>query len=340
MSYVRPDMVGMTCSEDVLRIVPNESRIPPGYLFAFLSSRYGVPLVVSGTYGAIIQHIEAVHIADLLVPRFGNELESQVANLIEQAASYRSKATEKRKAAIEDFHRLIGWAGLGSTSAGVAVSSAGLLRRMDAFHHGDRVSSGLRALRSLAPVRLGDKVKKVFEPNRGSRLKVDDPEYGVPFLSSSEVFEINPTGEYLISRARTPNLDALLLSSTDVLIPRSGQLGGIIGRAVLPLAKNVGNAGSEHLVRVRCFSEADAAYLWAALASEPGYWALVGTAYGSSIPSLDSGLIEDIQIPWFDIDSRNRIAALVQEALEAQELGIEREAKAIRLVEEKISEAA
>ncbi len=294
---------------------------------------------MSGTYGAIIQHIEPIHIADLLVPRLGNKFESQVSNLIEEAAVYRSTATEKRKSAIEEFHRLINWKGLGRISIGVAVSSADLLRRMDAFHHGDRVSSGVRALALFASARIGDQVEKVFEPNRGARLKVDDPEYGLPFLSSSEVFEINPTGEYLISRARTPNLDSLLLSSTDLLIPRSGQLGGIIGRAVLPLAKNIGNAGSEHLIRVRCFSEADAAYLWAALASEPGYWALVGTAYGSSIPSLDSRLIEDIQVPWFDAESRHGIAVLVQEALRAQEIGIEREAKAIRLVEERISEA-
>lgn len=54
MSYVRPDMAGMWSSQDVLKVVPDESKISPGYLYAFLSSAYGVPLVVSGTYGAII----------------------------------------------------------------------------------------------------------------------------------------------------------------------------------------------------------------------------------------------------------------------------------------------
>jgi type I restriction enzyme S subunit len=57
MAYVRSEMAGMACSEHVLRVVPNPELIPPGYLYAFLSSRYGVPLVVSGTYGAIIQHM-------------------------------------------------------------------------------------------------------------------------------------------------------------------------------------------------------------------------------------------------------------------------------------------
>ncbi|WP_419650104.1 hypothetical protein, partial [Thiolapillus sp.] len=65
MAYARPDMDGVACSEHVMRVVPNESLIKPGYLYAYLSSRFGVPIVVSGTYGAIIQHIEPHHIAEL-----------------------------------------------------------------------------------------------------------------------------------------------------------------------------------------------------------------------------------------------------------------------------------
>ena len=54
-----------------MKVVPDPGRIPPGYLYAFLSSKYGVPQIVGGTYGAIIQHIEPQHIANLPVPRFG-----------------------------------------------------------------------------------------------------------------------------------------------------------------------------------------------------------------------------------------------------------------------------
>ncbi|WP_312798209.1 hypothetical protein, partial [Tianweitania sp.] len=74
------------CSEHVLRVVPKESRISPGYLYAFLSSSYGVPLVVSGTYGAVIQHIEPKHIADLPVPRFGEVFENGVGAKMDEAA--------------------------------------------------------------------------------------------------------------------------------------------------------------------------------------------------------------------------------------------------------------
>lgn len=92
MSYVRSDMEGVWSSQDVLKVVPAASRIPPGFLFAFLCSRYGVPLVASGTYGAIIQHIEPEHIANLPVPRIGADAEGEVATLVDGAASARANA--------------------------------------------------------------------------------------------------------------------------------------------------------------------------------------------------------------------------------------------------------
>lgn len=335
MTYVRPDMDGVWSSQDVLKVVPNPERVPSGYLYAFLSSRYGVPLVVSGTYGAIIQHIEPEHIAELPVPRFGPVFEQEVAQLIDAAAAERVAASKHRRAALELFQAKIGWNRHADSIARAPMASA-LLGRMDAFHYAPRVETGRASLAAHLGVRLGDQVERVFEPNRGSRLKVTDPAFGVPFLSSSSVFELNPSAEYLISRSLTPHLEGLLVSDCDVLIPRSGQLGGIIGRAVLPLPMNVGQAGSEHLVRVRCHSPQDAAYLWAVLASEPGYWALVGTAFGSSIPSLDSSLISDLTIPWLSDLDRQEIGALAEKAVVAQNKGNELEAKAVALLEEKI----
>ena len=335
MAYVRPDMAGMACSEHVLRVVPKPDRIPPGYLYAFLSSRYGVPLVVSGTYGAISQHIEPEHIADLPVPRFESNFEQKVAQAVEAAAVERVAASQHRRAAIELLEAKIDWSDQPRPIA-IAPMASSLLGRMDAFHYSPRVEAGRSALSSHRSVRLGDQVERVFEPNRGSRLKVTDPAFGVPFLSSSSVFELNPSAEYLVSRSLTPHLEGLLLSDCDVLLPRSGQLGGIIGRAVLPLPMNVGQAGSEHLVRVRCHSPSDAAYLWAVLASEPGYWALIGTAFGSSIPSLDSSLISELMVPWLSEADRQEIATLASKAVAAQNKGNELEAAAVELLEEKI----
>lgn len=339
--YVRPDMEGMWTSQHIIKVVPDPSRIPPGYLFAFLSSKFGVPMVTSGTYGAIIQHIEPQHIADLPVPRLGDDTEAEAHELVERAATSRSKAVDARAEAIRSAKALIKWTAFRPHPNVGSTSSRDIHRRMDAFHHSHLVAGARGALiKAPKSKRIGSVTQAVFEPNRGARKKVDDPSYGVPFLSSSEVFALDPIGDYSISRKHTSDLQALLITQEDVLVPRSGQIGGIIGRAVLPVPTTYGNAASEHLVRIRCRTHEDACYLWAVLASEPGYWALVGTAFGSSIPSLDCELISRLGVPWVDGTEREAIVRMTQSALRLQDEAIRAERAAIARVERAIEEAA
>jgi type I restriction enzyme, S subunit len=337
--WARRDLEGLVASHDLIRIEPDEKAIPPGYLYAFLASRYGHALVRKQIYGGNIKHVEPAHIASLAVPRLGKNVETTAHGLTGEAAKLRDQATAAQREAISDVHALLGWTGIASRNITQAASSV-LQRRLDAFHHTPRVVRARETLARRAAVTLGDKVESVFEPNRGPRHKVDDPGFGVPFLSSSEVFRLDPVGEYSISKRRTPHLDKLLVSERDLLLPRSGQLGGIIGRAVLPLPTYYGHAASEHLVRVRCNSKEDAFFLWSVFASEPGYLATIGTAFGSSIPSLDCELIADMQVPWFESAKRMELSSLVADSLEANTRAIHAERKAVRIVEDAIEKGA
>lgn len=340
MAYVRPDMDGMACSEHAMRVVPDEGTIRPGYLFAFLRTRYGVPMVIGGTYGSIIQSIEAEHIAHLPVPRLGDRIEREVHQLVEQAATSRSKAADTRSTAVQHAMELTHWTPYDRNLSITSASAPELARRMDAFYHSDIVARARQCLRNSSGAKpIGGVAHSIFEPNRGARRKVENPAVGIPFLSSSEVFDLDPTADYLISRQYTPNLESLVVTREDLLVPRSGQIGGIIGRAVLPVPTIFGHAASEHLVRIRCTTHEDACYLWAVLVSDPGYWALVGTAFGSSIPSLDCELISRLNVPWIRGRKRNQIVELVQSALRLQDAAIKAERTAISLVERAIEEA-
>ncbi len=211
-----------------------------------------------------------------------------------------------------------------------------LSRRMDGFHHSEAVCQARIALSTHPDSAILDEcTKEVFEPNRGARRKVDDEAYGVPFLSSSAVFRLEPTAEYSISN-KTPDLQRLLVTDHDLLLPRSGQLGGIIGRAVLPLPGNYGSAASEHLVRIRCNCQDDAFYLWAIFASQPGYYATIATAFGTSIPSLDCALLSQLSVPWNRGPTRDMIVTTTRQLVANLARAIELERAAIRLVESAI----
>jgi type I restriction enzyme S subunit len=97
--YVRPDMAGMWSSQHIMKVVPNTDLISPGYLYAFLSSRFGYAQLTAGTYGAIIQHIEARPIAKLQVPRLPDSAEEGIDRLVAEAADARTKASVLLKTA-------------------------------------------------------------------------------------------------------------------------------------------------------------------------------------------------------------------------------------------------
>jgi type I restriction enzyme S subunit len=333
MAYVRPEMAGMACSEDVLRVVPDTNKIRAGYLYAYLSSRFGLPIVVSGTYGAIIQHIEPQHIADLPVPLAPTDLQAKVHNLVMESANLRSLASDSKKQIISSIEDNIGWRQSKVKINTGSILSTTLRTRLDAFYYSANVKDARTVLaKNSHSSLLQDIVENVFEPNRVARIKVEEQQLGIPFFSSSEVFRVKPSAEYAISK-RTKGLSSFIVTEKDLLLPRSGQVGGLIGRAVLPLSTIIGNAASEHLIRVRCFSKEDAAYLWAIFASEPGYYAVVGTAYGSSIPSLDVNLIQKLEAPWFHSNERKQIANSVLEMTSKLDEAIKKETEAIGLIE-------
>ena len=334
--YARSDMAGMWSSQHIMKVVPDVSKIPSGYLFAFISCKYGIPIVVSGTYGSIIQSIGPQHISTLPVPRFADKLEQKVHVLVEAAANHRAEAAFWRRKAISAVEKALDWH-FPAAHASHAIVNAGLLvRRMDGHHHSPVIQHARRALgKHTDSSRISTRVESVFEPNRGARRKVEDEACGVPFLSSSTVFELEPRHEYLISR-RTPQLDKLLLTSRDLLLPRSGQIGGVIGRAVLPLNAYFGNAASEHLVRIRCRSKEDSFYLWAILASQPGYFATIGTAFGTSIPSLDCSLLSELKVPWICGHFRAELVEYASKVTDLLSQAIVEETLAITLVEDAV----
>ena len=103
--YVNANFKDAVGSPDLLRIVADPAKIPPGYLYAFLSSPLGKALIEQKTYGAVVPHIEAHHVTDLPIPRLDPATELRIHELIERAAALRVEANEKLAQARERFER-------------------------------------------------------------------------------------------------------------------------------------------------------------------------------------------------------------------------------------------
>jgi type I restriction enzyme, S subunit len=341
MAYVRPDMVGMACSEHVLRVVPDVAAVQPGFLYAFLSSRFGVPLVVSGTYGAIIQHIEPEHIADLPIPRLGSDLELKAHSLVVQAAKYRAEASEllrQMTGALLEAANLPALSPVASpTPFSTSTVDARLVQtRLDAFFHSEYRNMAVRAIESCGlPIdTVAGVCSSVEEPNRFKRIVLDSSSGGVPLFGTSAIFWNDPEPSYFLPKKLAA---PYVVSKRTVLVPRSGQLSGVIGRPVLPYGDIIGGAVSEDAIRVNCRREIDAGVLFVFLASEYGVRQLKARAFGSSIPHLDVRQIGACLVPKLPSAAWESVGTGGLRASELRGRSIVLERRARLMVEEAIS---
>lgn len=343
MAYARPDMEDYACSEHVLRVVPDAEKIPPGYLYAYLSSKFGVPIVVGGTYGAIIQHIEPEHIANLPVPRLGTKAERDVHALIESAARNRSRAHELRQEAQSAFYRQFSLSDLADADTAVNYAAfrvqASSLRRLDAAHHSPACRAAADELASAGETMRLEEVARVFTPGIFKRIHVEDPAYGYPYFSGTELFQYDPEPRGHLSR-RAPKIDDYIVRENWLLIQDAGQLEGLIGRLVRVTPASANSVVSNHLMRVAAEEAADAAYLSVVLSSPHGYRAITRNAFGSSIPQLDPAHIGALRLPWPKEIIRKRIAEPVLEAWKLEDEASANVSKATKKVEDAIEKGA
>ncbi|MEI7912496.1 MAG: hypothetical protein WCK77_22940 [Verrucomicrobiota bacterium] len=350
MAYVREDMEGMACTEDVLRVVPDTAKIPSGYLYAYLSSKFGIPLITSGTYGGIIQHLEPEHIADLPVPRLGNAMEQEIHRLIEQAASLRVKATVEVSAARDMIRRQFGepphlepgkrhaqWAGHAISSKRLSV-----VRRMDALYY-NPISCELDewlAQHTAGSYSLGE-VAEVFDVPPFKHIYVGHEE-GVPFFTSADLFSLDRTTDKYLSTSQTKGLNKYILKRDWVLIARSGQLNGNIG---LPQYVDSGlaeKAASDHVIRIVPRNDRfSAGYIYAYLSLPEWRYALIQrTATGASIPALWPLYLKQLRILRPSKKLNNEVGMLVCSALERRVNATMLELKAQKRLEQALTAKA
>ena len=341
MAYARPEMKGVWSSQDVLKVVADPDKIQSGYLYAYLSSRFGVPLLVSGTYGSIIQHLEADQIADLPVPRLGDALEHEIHTLVEQAAELRTKASAQKTNAISTF---VDSCALPTplpiwrypTPLFGQATLLQLAQRMDSTYYIAPCAEARAAFDAAAKFgerkALGE-IAEVFIPTIFKRLYAPDPAQGVPYITGADVFCIQPkTDQYLMRSVASEN--RLVLKNGMLVLHEAGQRYGLIGRGVMVGRTLHGFACTNNMVRLVPHDSEETGYIFAVLSSEFGIRLLKREGAGSSIPHLDSSRISAVSIPWPKEAIRRKVATLAHDARECWDRADELENQAIaKLVE-------
>lgn len=93
-------------TDDVLRIFPGE--MPIGYIYAYLASSIGRPLVTKGEYGSTVDHLEAKHVTTVPIPLVPENIQKNIHKKILRAYALRDKANQLFDKAEEDLYELLG----------------------------------------------------------------------------------------------------------------------------------------------------------------------------------------------------------------------------------------
>ena len=340
MAYVRPEMNAMWATEHAIKIVPDPELIRPGYLYAFLSGGYGQPLLTGGTYGAIVQHIEPHHVARIPIPLAPDDVQDEAHRLVTKAAKMRTAASAELRAVIREIEKAADlppidrWSSRESPDTTLVRASA-LGGRMDGLFHSEyhrAVVEPLTALPASRRTTVGELAERVFWPPMFKRIRVEDPQFGLPFFGTSALMRADPDASYLLAK-RTRGIEDLTVGETTVLVPRSGQLKGLIGHAILPYGDVLGGAVTEDAIRIFGSGAAEAGYLFACLSSEYGRRQLKARAFGSSIPHLDESAVAGVVLPKLDDARMEELGLRAFAVRTARHDAIEREREARALVE-------
>lgn len=340
--WARPGFSKYVASGDLIRIEPDPAVVPPGYLFAFLASRYGHAQIRKHIYGGHIKHIDPEHVAGLLIPRLGSSLEQHVHDLVLRASSLRVEATQLLRAVAARFDALaegvIRSQRSGSPRIGI-VNAESLQHRLDAQFHDPLVQAVRERLRAMEHKTIGSWCSQMYLPGIFKRIYIEDAAYGAPYYTGASLFSLNPEPKAILSK-KTALFQQVRMEEDTILVQAFGQEGGLTGRAVW-VGRHLAGATTTHmLVRLKSEAKEDTAYLFGFLQSGVAFRQIASLPYGGSIPHFDEAGIASVILPLLPSNERREIARRVLNAVESRDEAHDAEREARGLVEMAIEKGA
>jgi type I restriction enzyme S subunit len=312
-------------------LVPNE-KVKPGFLYAFLASGIGYNLMQKGIYGTAIPHIEPDYAERVMVSLFPERQQKEIHDLIVTAANLRVEANELLNKAVSIFEKEIpNFESRKNYSSSFATRKKHNFR-LDASFSAESLDKFYENLLDLG-VRtktIEELSGEVFTPNIFKRIRVNDPNYGIPFLSGSDLLKSKPKFDKFLSK-RMENIDDYILKEGWIAIQDSGT----IGYVSLISSWVDGCSATNNLVRIVPKSENFNYYIYPFLLSRPGQAILKCHEYGSVQKHIDNNQVKGIRVPILE-EFQEEILEEIESMLKKQGVACDLEQRAINLVEKEI----
>jgi type I restriction enzyme, S subunit len=323
-------------TDDAIRIFPGDK--PIGFIYAYLASRLGRPLMTKSEYGSTVSHLEAKHILTVPVPDVDMPHQLAIDDKIRSAYGLRDEANLLLDEADEVLHETLGlsaftegdieYFGDGQPRA-FLVPAYGIETRFDATNHVPVVRSAIHKLQKARYplVTLSKLCSRIFMPPRFKRnyATVDE---GVPYLMPSHIVSMRRYGLKALSRKQAIESPEYLLRAGELLITTDGTVGRIH-----PVTRRMaGWFGSNNMVRLND-SDTNMSFLYAFLSTPYGVHQIKKDIYGGVVDHINEEHLETVLCPDVPKDSQKRVGELVQRAFELKDRADDIEEDAIKQLE-------
>ena len=331
-AYVNRIFEEKTASEHIIRVVPN-NKIKSGYLYAFLSSKYGYSLLTQGTFGAVIQHIEPDFIASLPIPLFPKEKQQQIHKLIVEASMFKEIANKNLTKATSYFESKFNITNEFKTI---------FLKNIKNFdfswtgRNNDVIIEGhVQNIKSQNYYLIGDESSKVFAPPLFKHIYLET-DNGHPFYTGRQLSNFIRVPERYLSTRGVRNIEDYKVQKGTILIYKSGPRDGMIGSVFLVDDSIVNGCLSDHVIRVNLRNKELISWTFAYLKSKIGKRILHNLASGTAILFITPERVSNIVIPAPD-ENVEQINKYVNNYVGGIEEANNKESEAIEIIENEIS---
>lgn len=291
---ITKDLEGIIGSQDIIRIISDDNKAPFGFIYAYLSSPTAYNFMQSYIYGSVVPRIDPKTLSNLPVIEISKEKQVFVHNLILKASSLRVNANRLLIEAISIFEnelpkmdsKLIYTSKisqrLNHTSRLEATYNANLIDnfRKKVVENG----SELKTISSLSEL--------VFTPGIFKRIRANNKDVGIPYLSGSELLNQMPVFDSFLSK-KMKNIDNYILKEGWLAI----QDAGTIGYLSLITKFLDGVSATNNLVRIKPKKENYNYYIYCFFKTKIGQKLLKNLEYGSVQKHIDHHQIGSFEIP-------------------------------------------
>jgi hypothetical protein len=344
VTAVYPHHLGKVITHDLLRVVP-KSQDDYGWLYAYMKTGFFRQIAQAAQYGHMIKHIEVGHAAEFPVIMPEDDVRTHIGNMAVEAIRLRSRSWELRDKAFTMLEKDMDDRGFDaarcSTSHHSAVNLASVIQnrmRLDANCYTDRIGAIEQTIDSGDWDTIGSVTTFCSDLSRFSRTFGDG---GIPYVSASELFDVNATPTKKIYEKLVANWQDYVLHPGMIVMACSGQRYGILGRAVKLTDNHEGLFGSHDLMRIIVDeNRMRSGYLLTYL-NDPQFGRpyVVRNAYGTSIPHLDSSDVRKLRVPRLNSVSECAIADTMDESVAISAHADLLENTAVHLAQEQINDS-